>query len=148
MPSPRPFAPIRTEPGPWSIAELRRAPRQGFQRLIGVELGEVRPDEVVATIEIGPHHLNSVGRVHGGVLMALADSLGALGALQSLAADQRTATLESKTNFLRPAGGRVLTGRCKPLHLGRRTSLWSTSIEDEEGAVVAIVMQTQLHFVE
>jgi uncharacterized protein (TIGR00369 family) len=143
--APSAFAPIRTDPGPWSVAEIRRAPTQGFQRLLGLELGEVRPDVVSAVVRIGPGHLNSVGFVHGGVLLALADSLGAMGALQHLAAGQRTATLESKANFIRPAGGPLLSARCTPLHVGRRTSVWTTTLESGS-QMVASVTQTQLHF--
>ena len=149
MPSAGPHnapAAIRVGPGSWSIEEIRRAPTQGFQRLLGLELREVRPDCVSAVVRIGPQHLNSVGFVHGGVLLALADSLGAMGALQHLAADQRTATLESKANFIRPAGGSLVEARCTPLHVGRRTSVWQTTIESDSGRMVASVTQTQLHF--
>jgi uncharacterized protein (TIGR00369 family) len=141
-----PFVPIRAAPGPWSIEEIRRAPTQGFQRLLGLELRDVQPDIVSAVVRIGPHHLNSVGFVHGGVLLALADSLGAMGAVQHLAPDQRTATLESKANFIRPAKGRLLSARTAPLHIGRRTSVWNTTLENDSGQVVALITQTQLHF--
>jgi uncharacterized protein (TIGR00369 family) len=139
------FVPIHAGPGPWTIDEVRRAPEQGFQRLIGIELCDVQADLISAVVRIGPHHLNSVGLVHGGVLLAIADSLGAMGAVQHLAPDQRTATLESKANFVRPAQGGVVTARCTNLHAGRRTSVWQTRIENESGQLVAHMIQTQLH---
>ena len=140
------FVPIRAGTGPWTLEEIHRAPSQGFQRLLGIELRDVRPDGVTAAIRIAPHHLNSVGFVHGGVLLSLADSLGAMGAVQVIGADQRTATLESKANFLRPTQGPTVVARCVPLHVGRRTSVWSTTVENERGQPVATVLQTQLHF--
>jgi uncharacterized protein (TIGR00369 family) len=142
------FVPVHPGPGPWTIDEVRRAPEQGFQRVIGIELRGVQADLVSAVVRIGPQHLNSVGLVHGGVLLAIADSLGAMGAVQHLAPDQRTATLESKANFVRPAQGGLVAARCTKLHVGRRTSVWQTTIKNESGQLVAHMIQTQLHMSE
>jgi 1,4-dihydroxy-2-naphthoyl-CoA hydrolase len=139
-------AAIRTSPGAWTIDELRMMPRQGFQRLLGLSLRNVAPDAIDAEIEIRPEHRNSVGGVHGGVLLSLADSLGAMGAVQHLGPHQRTATLESKANFVSAARGAVLVGLCRPVHVGQRTSVWMTRIVDGDGRLVSIVTQTQIHF--
>jgi uncharacterized protein (TIGR00369 family) len=137
--------PIRIEPGPWSPDEVREMPRRGFQRTLGIEIVELSQREISARLEVGEPHLNSVGYVHGGVLMALADSLGGMGAVQNLAADQHTATLESKTSFVRRFKGRALHARCVALHVGRRTSIWATTIRSDDGKIVAYVVQTQMH---
>ena len=138
--------PIRTSPGAWTIDEVRMMPRQGFQRLLGLSLRNVAPDAIDAEIEIRPEHRNSVGSVHGGVLLSLADSLGAMGAVQHLGPNQRTATLESKANFVSATRGAVLVGLCRPVHVGQRTSVWTTRIVDGDGRLVSIVTQTQIHF--
>jgi 1,4-dihydroxy-2-naphthoyl-CoA hydrolase len=114
--------------------------------MLGLELVAVTRRRLVADLVIGPRHTNSIGGVHGGVLMALADSLGGLGALQNLAAGQTTATLESKTNFLRPARGPKLRAHCRAIHIGSRTSVWETIVRDEQRRPVAIITQTQLHY--
>jgi 1,4-dihydroxy-2-naphthoyl-CoA hydrolase len=137
--------PIRTGPGTWTIDEIRMMPRHGFQRLLGLALRNVAPDAIDAEIEIRPEHCNSVGTVHGGVLLSLADSLGAMGAVQHLGPDQRTATLESKANFVSAARGSVLLGLCRPVHVGRRTSVWMTRIVDGDGRLVSMITQTQIH---
>lgn len=120
-------------------------PTQGFQNTLGIELDEVSPERVAAHVEIDDRHINSGGAVHGGVLMSLADSLGAMGALLNLGPTQRTATLESKTNFVRSCAGAKITADCRPLHLGRQTSVWHTVVRDEEGRICAHVWQTQIH---
>ncbi|RWE19639.1 MAG: PaaI family thioesterase [Mesorhizobium sp.] len=137
--------PIRTGPGPWSNDDIRRMPTQGFQKALGIELDEVSPDRIAAHIEIENRHINSGGAVHGGILMSLADSLGAMGALQHLGPMQRTATLESKTNFVRACEGAKIVAECRPLHIGRRTSVWHTVVRDVHGRICAHVWQTQIH---
>ncbi|MBB6414323.1 PaaI family thioesterase [Mesorhizobium sangaii] len=137
--------PIRTEPGPWSDEDIRCMPTRGFQKTLGIQLDEVSPECITAHIDIENRHINSVGAVHGGILMSLADSLGAMGALQNLGPTQRTATLESKTNFVRPCAGARVTAECRPLHLGRQTSVWQTVLRDEDGKICAYVWQTQIH---
>lgn len=141
----RTLDPIRTAPGPWSDKDIRRMPTQGFQKALGIAIDEVCRDFVTAHIDIEDQHINSVRAVHGGVLMSLADSLGAMGALQNLGPTQKTATLESKTNFMRPCTGSRITAECRPLHLGRQTSVWHTIVRDEDGRVCAHVWQTQIH---
>jgi uncharacterized protein (TIGR00369 family) len=79
--------------------------------------------------------------------MAFADTLGALGTLANLTDGGRTATIESKTNFIStaPIGSRIV-GETTPLHRGRRTMVWQTRVTTADGKLVAIVTQTQLVF--
>jgi 1,4-dihydroxy-2-naphthoyl-CoA hydrolase len=130
----------------WRRADLIKATRRGFQKALGLKLIAVARTRLTAVLGVKPAHANSVGSVHGGVLMALGDSLGGLGALQNLQPGYATATLESKTNFFRPAKGRLLRAQCRALHIGRRTSVWQTTVRDERARLVAVVTQTQLHF--
>ena len=80
----------------------------------------------------------------GGVLMAMADAMGAAGSVMHRPDGYRGGTLESKTNFFSAARGPVLNGVCVPLHIGRTTSVWQTSITDADGRMVAMVVQTQM----
>jgi uncharacterized protein (TIGR00369 family) len=117
----------------------------GLPRFIGMQLTEATKDRLAASFVAAEVHTNGVGSVHGGVLMAFADTLGAIGAMLNLRPGQATTTLESKTNFL--AGARVgatLTGEATPLHRGRRTQIWETAIRDETGRLIAKVTQTQM----
>jgi uncharacterized protein (TIGR00369 family) len=96
-------------------------------------------------MKISQDHANRNGVLHGGAMMAFADSLGGTAASLNLSADQRTTTVESKTNFLRAVPlGEVITGTCTPLHRGRRTTVWQTEVTRGDGKVAAIILQTQL----
>ncbi len=132
--------------GPWSLEDVQAMTERGFQLHLGVQLISAEKSLVVGRIELGPQHVNSVGGVHGGVIMSLADCTGAMGALLNLKTGQRTATIESKTNFLRPIKGHEITCRSIPLHIGTKSSVWNSAISDNDGKLVANVIQTQLHF--
>ena len=115
-----------------------------FAEHVGVEIVETDKTRVVGRIKLGPQHSNGRDRVHGGAIMSLADTLGAIGTVLNLPPDTVTTTLESKTNFLAAGRGEYLIGESTPLHVGRRTMVWQTTIRDTESRRVAVVTQTQL----
>jgi uncharacterized protein (TIGR00369 family) len=85
------------------------------------------------------------GILHGGALMAFADTLGAVGTFANLKEGQGTTTIESKTNFLGAGrAGTTISAECAPLHKGRRTMVWQTNVRDENGKLIAQVTQTQM----
>jgi uncharacterized protein (TIGR00369 family) len=116
----------------------------GMARTLGVRLITVRKKRVVAEMPIATRHLNRSGRVNGGALMAFADVLGATGTVANLPPGYRTTTLESKTNFFAAGEGPVLNAVSKPLHIGRTTMVWQTTIRNADGRLVAVVTQTQI----
>jgi uncharacterized protein (TIGR00369 family) len=113
--------------------------------LLGIEFVDVTPDKVVATLLVRPDLCTVGGILHGGSIMAFADTLGAIGTVASMPQGATTATLESKTNFVggAPAGSTV-TGEATPVHKGRTTQVWQTRITGAEGKLVALVTQTQI----
>ena len=113
--------------------------------LLGIAFTEVAPERVVATLRVRPEICTIGGVLHGGAVMAFADTLGAVGAVVNLPSGTRTTTLESKTNFLgaAPAGASV-TGEATPVHRGRTTMVWQTRITLDSGKLVALVIQTQM----
>jgi uncharacterized protein (TIGR00369 family) len=84
------------------------------------------------------------GSIHGGTLMAFADTIGAAGTVASLAEGQRTATLESKTNFIAGCRSGTVQAEAKPIHKGKRTHVWETRITDESGKLLSVTTQTQM----
>jgi uncharacterized protein (TIGR00369 family) len=117
-----------------------------FAGLIGAELVEAGDKRLVARMKVRPELCNPMRTLHGGAIMSLADSLGAMGAFRNLPEGaQGTTTLESKTNFIGAAKeGDTVIAETTPLHLGRRTSIWQTRVTTEAGKLVAIVTQTQM----
>ena len=111
---------------------------------LGIEVLEVTPDRVVGRLEVRENLMTVGGTVHGGTLMAFADTIGAVGTVANLQEGQRTATLESKTNFIAGCRSGSLRAEAKPIHKGRRTHVWETRITDEAGKLVSITTQTQM----
>jgi uncharacterized protein (TIGR00369 family) len=115
-----------------------------FARLIGVELIEATPELVRGRMEWATERCTAGGLLHGGALMALADSCGGACAFLNLPDGAvGTATIESKTNFLRPVREGAVTSATRPLHSGRTLLVLETEIAAEDGALVAKVTQTQ-----
>jgi uncharacterized protein (TIGR00369 family) len=116
-----------------------------FPGLMGVEITEVTPDKVLASLRVRPDLCTTGGVCHGGALMAFADTVGAVGTVANLPPGARTTTIESKTNFMGAA--RVdtrIVAESVPLHRGRTTQMWQTTIRSEDGKLVAVVAQTQM----
>lgn len=117
----------------------------GLARLLDIRLTSAEPDRIAGELTIRAEHCTVGDAVHGGTLMAFADTLGALGTVMNLPDGQSTTTIESKTNFFAAARvGTRLTAESVPLHRGRRTQVWETRITGENGRLVAKVTQTQL----
>lgn len=116
----------------------------GMARNLGIRLISVTKKKVIAEMPVKPRHLNRSKRVNGGALMAFADALGATGTVANLPPDHRTTTLESKTNFFAAGEGPVLKAVSKPLHIGRTTMVWQTTIRNPDDRLVAVVTQTQM----
>lgn len=84
------------------------------------------------------------GAVHGGTLMALADTAGAAATVLSLPPGATTATLESKTNFIAAGRGGTVRAEATCVHRGRRTMVWETRITDAGGRLLSLTIQTQM----
>jgi uncharacterized protein (TIGR00369 family) len=117
-----------------------------FANTMGVEIAEATPDRVVGRLLVRPELCTGGGILHGGAMMALADTVGAIGAFLSLPPGATgTTTIESKTNFLGSAkAGVTVTAESTPVHKGKSTSVWQTRITREDGKAVALVTQTQM----
>lgn len=126
------------------LTQLKERPLP-FATLLGIELVSAEPDKVVAHMVVRPELCTRPDVVHGGAVMAFADTLGAIGTIANLKEGAGTTTIESKTNFIGagPLGNR-LVGETTPVHRGRRTQVWQTRITTAEGKLVAVVTQTQL----
>jgi uncharacterized protein (TIGR00369 family) len=117
-----------------------------FGKLLGMRFTEAAPDRLVARMIVRADLCTRPPVLHGGAIMAFADTLGGTATFMSLPAGAAgTTTIESKTNFLGPAPvGTAVIGECTPIHRGRRTQVWQTRITTEAGKLVALVTQTQM----
>jgi uncharacterized protein (TIGR00369 family) len=112
---------------------------------LGIRSDEYTPERVVLSLEWAPSLCTAGGILHGGAIMALADSAGGACAYLNLPADASgTSTIESKTNFLGVVRKGRVTATATPLHRGGTTIVVETAVHDETGKLIAKVMQTQL----
>jgi 1,4-dihydroxy-2-naphthoyl-CoA hydrolase len=129
-----------------TVDQVADAWRGTFSSLLGINFLEVRKDLVVAELEIRDELRTIGGALHGGSLMAFADTIGAVGAIANLPAGSTTSTLESKTNFLGAGRGGLVRAAATPVHIGRRTMVWQTKITDQNSRLLALTTQTQMVF--
>ena len=117
--------------------------RMPFADLLGMEVLETAPGEVRARMAWREDLCTGAGILHGGALMAFADSVGALCAVLNLPEGHLTSTIESKTNFFRAVREGAVEAVARPLHVGRSTIVVQTDLRDGEGKRVTQTTQTQ-----
>jgi 1,4-dihydroxy-2-naphthoyl-CoA hydrolase len=127
------------------VREFLDSDKPGFMKLMGFKLGDYTADKVEGFVEVRPDLSNRAGVMHGGAIMAMADTLGGAGTIANLPEGARTVTIESKTNFFAAISvGDTARGEATPLHRGRTTMVWQTRITRGDGRLAALVTQTQL----
>jgi len=116
-----------------------------FAELLGIRFLSAAPERVQAEMDVRAELCTNPPVLHGGAVMAFADTLGACATILNLRDGAGTTTIESKTNFFAPAPvGTRVTGECVPLHRGKRTMVWQTRVTSAEGRLLALVTQTQM----
>ncbi len=134
----------RSTPARSGLTEKYDLADHPIAKLLGIRLLSADPERILAEMDITPQHMNRSGRVAGGIIMAFADVIGARGTVVNLPPGCRTTTIESKTNFFSAGVGPVLRADAVPLHIGRTTMVWQTTVTDDNGKRLAIVTQTQI----
>lgn len=115
--------------------------------LLGVEVVEASTERLVGKMRVRADMCTAGGILHGGAYMTCADTLGALATVVNMPAGARTATIESKTNFIGSAPvDTTVTGTTRAFHKGKTTQVWQTEITGEDGKLLAVVSQTQMVF--
>ena len=116
-----------------------------FGRFLGLRIVSAAPDLLEADFTVTSEMGNRNGVLHGGAMSAICDNMGGSATFMTLAPGTSTTTIEAKTNFFRPiAIGETATVRTIPLHRGRRTAVWQTTICRADGKIAAISVQTQM----
>lgn len=131
---------MTSEPAPDLEAMAALMP---FTVELGIRLTKAEPAEVTASMAWRPELCTTFGALHGGAIMAMADSVGGICAFLNLPEGASTATIESKTNFFRGVRNGDLHSTTRPLHVGRTTIVVQTDLRDDRGKPVAQVTQTQ-----
>jgi len=112
--------------------------------LLGIRFVETSPDRVVAELSFRDVLTTVGGSLHGGTLMAFADTVGAAATILNLPDGASTTTIESKTNFFAAGRSGIVRAETTPLHRGKRTMVWQTRVTNEEGRLLSLTIQTQM----
>jgi 1,4-dihydroxy-2-naphthoyl-CoA hydrolase len=116
-----------------------------FAKLMGVTIIEAKAESVIAELFVREDLCTTNSILHGGAVMAFADSVGAVATILNLPPGANTTTIESKTNFVAALrAGETARAECSPVHIGRTTMVWQTRILRPNGKLCAIVTQTQM----
>ena len=125
-------------------AALAEGQRGTLAELLGIRFVEASKDRVVAELTIRDDLRTVGGSLHGGTLMAFADTVGATATALNLPPGAGTTTLEAKTNFFAAGRQGVVRAESVPLQRGKRTMVWQTRMSDESGRLLAQTIQTQM----
>ena len=122
-----------------TLEQLNEMCRNTLMEALGIRFVELGEDFLAATMPVDARTHQPLGLLHGGASAALAETLGSAAANCCLdAATEYAVGLEINANHLRGLRKGQVTGRARPLHLGRRTQVWETRIEDEAGRLVCV----------
>src|SRR6202790_3695676 len=127
-----------------STVSMLEESKPPFAQVLGVKFLSATPEGVTAEMTVRDDLCTRPAVLHGGAIMAFADTLGACGTVLNFAQGGGTTTIEFKTNFLALAVGTKVIGECTALHREKRTMVWQTRITAESGRLIAIVTQTQM----
>lgn len=126
------------------LAALNEHCKGTLPELLGMRFTEASPERLVAELSYREALTTIGGSLHGGTLMAFADTVGAFATVLNLPAGATTTTLESKTNFFAAGRSGTIRAESTPLHRGRRTMVWQTRVTDESGRLLSLTIQTQM----
>lgn len=120
-------------------AVLEAVPTRGLADLLGIEIVELTPQRVVATMPVDERTRQPFGILHGGASVALAETVASLGAVMNVNLDQSTAVgLEINANHIRAKREGIVRATATPFHVGRSTQVWDVRIVDEQNKPVCI----------
>jgi len=129
---------------PMDAAAVSDLFRGTLAELLGIRFVEATPDRVVAELDYRDELTTVGGSLHGGTLMAFADTIGAVATVLNLPEGASTTTLESKTNFFAAARSGTVRAETTPLHRGKRTMAWQTRVTNDAGRLLSLTIQTQM----
>jgi 1,4-dihydroxy-2-naphthoyl-CoA hydrolase len=128
-----------------AVARANERLRGTFAGVLGMRFSLLTPDRVEAELDVRADLKQPWGILHGGAVMALADTVAGAGAFMNVAPGQESVTVELKINLIRSVREGTIRATAIPLHRGQSTSIWETRVTDDLGQLVAATLST--HYV-
>jgi len=123
---------------PITLERLTALSRGTAVEHLGIEFLEVGEDFIRARVPVDARTRQPYGILHGGVSVALAETLGSIGAAHCVPEGFKPVGLEINANHIRATAEGWVTGTARPVHLGRTTQVWSIELVNGEGAVTCL----------
>jgi len=130
----------------FSFEEIERRSKNTLPAHLGMRITEIGDDYVKATMPVDDRTKQPLGRLHGGASVALAESVGSLGAHMTLEPGFICVGMEINANHIRSVRQGLVTGVAKPLHIGHSTQIWDVRIYDEDDNIVCVSRLTMAIF--
>lgn len=118
--------------------DLSQLTNNGLTRALGITIVELKPERVIAAMQVTPDHLQPFGYLHGGASVALAETVASIGAFFNCPPGKTTFGLEINANHVRPKRDGVVTATGVPIHLGKSTQIWDIRIVDEQDRLICV----------
>jgi len=134
-----------TELDPARVARARAAfASVPYAKLLGLELGEIGPDEVTIHLVVRDELLQNQGVVHGGAVASLIDTAAAFAVLNQLELDERVTTTDLTIHYLRPLSSGRLTATARMVRSGRRLFVLSVEVRSDQARLLATAVTSYL----
>lgn len=123
---------------PLSTEEIDKITEKTLVRHLGIRVIEVGDDYLKATMPVDPRTHQPMGILHGGASVALAETIGSIGAQMCAEPGHFVVGLEINANHIRGVRDGIVTGVATPIHVGRSTQVWSIRIADAQDRTVCV----------
>jgi uncharacterized protein (TIGR00369 family) len=122
-----------------TLEKLRANSTRNLNDVLGIEVRELTPERVVATMPVDDRTRQPFGILHGGASVALAETIASLGGTMNVDIERFSVVgVEINANHIRAKRDGIVTGTGTPIHVGRSTQVWEVRIVDEEQRTVCV----------
>lgn len=124
---------------PYRVIDIQGLLKNNMAESLGIEITEITPDSVKGKMPVDHRTKQSMNILHGGASAALAETLGSIASNLMVDSTKHSCVgLDINANHLRPVSSGFVFAEAKPIHIGKKTQVWSIEIKNEEGKMVCI----------
>lgn len=124
---------------PYTVIDIQGLLKNNMAESLGIEITEITPDSVKGKMPVDHRTKQSMNILHGGASAALAETLGSIASNLMVDSTKYSCVgLDINANHLRPVSSGFVFAEAKPIHIGKKTQVWSIEIKNEEGKMVCI----------
>jgi len=124
---------------PYKLEDLQWMLKDNMCEAIGIEITELTDNSIKGKMPVDHRTVQPMKILHGGASLALAESLGSIGSNLIVDTEKFACVgLDINANHLRPASSGFVYAEATPIHVGKKTHVWSIEIKNEKGQMVCV----------